>query len=325
MVSRVLFADISARYGFDCSKTEPSLVPPCRIIRCAAPRQGRDVEPRRPVARARPHARLQHLQAQQQPSVDDGGARDRHGRRRGASLRRVRRHRAENFAAFGGEREPRARRQRPGRDRKLKGFAARGRRGGGKLVNRNPLGGERARREPEQTHRQRRDRQMPPHSCRQLVRTVILATWGDVAVARTRGLGATPGAGSSGTTRTSRGTLASGAAAATGRFSGSGTVNVVGRWTGWLKMVMPPASIGLPPPCGETRTRKRRPWSAGPRFKVTSATRGGACGAAVASAAAGTCATPPAGTPAPIVADVICALKARVAGNAATGVPGAGT
>src|SRR6266699_6227038 len=34
------------------SKTEPSPVPACRIIRCAAPRQGRDVEPRRAWARA---------------------------------------------------------------------------------------------------------------------------------------------------------------------------------------------------------------------------------------------------------------------------------
>src|SRR6516162_4259594 len=52
MVSRVLFADTRARYGFDCSKTEPSPVPACRLIRCAAPRQGRDVEPRRAWARA---------------------------------------------------------------------------------------------------------------------------------------------------------------------------------------------------------------------------------------------------------------------------------
>src|SRR5262249_56133852 len=56
-------------------------------------------------------------------------------------------------------------------------------------------------------------------SFRQLVRTVILATWGDVAVTRSRGLGATPGAGSSGTTRTSGGTLVPGAAAATARLS----------------------------------------------------------------------------------------------------------
>ena len=69
----------------------------------------------------------------------------------------------------------------------------------------------------------------------------------------------------------------------------------------------------------------RRPWSAGPRFNVTSATRGGACGGAASSAAAGTRATPPAATPAPMVAEVICALKARVAGTAATGVPGGGT
>src|SRR5262249_17947598 len=44
-------------------------------------------------------------------------------------------------------------------------------------------------------------------------------------------------------------------------------------------MVIPPASIGLPPPCGETRTRKRRPWSAAPRLKVNSAARGGAAAA----------------------------------------------
>src|SRR6516164_7225162 len=154
MVSRILFADTSARYGFDCSKTEPSLF--LHVDSFAARR----------------HDKVETL----------------------------------NLAGLG-----RAR--------------------GDKFDHRKLLGGERARREPEQAHRQRRDRQMPPHSCRQLVRTVILATWGDVAVARTRGLGATPGAASSGTTRTSRGTLASGAAAATGRFSGSGTVNVVGPWT----------------------------------------------------------------------------------------------
>src|SRR6516162_8631077 len=190
MVSRVLFADTRARYGFDCSKTEHSPVPACRLIRCAAPRQGRDVEPRRAWARAAARA-----------APTPAGA----------------------VAA--------ARRQRPGRNLKLERFAARGRARGGKFDHRKLLGGERARREPEQAQHQRRDRQRPPHSCRQLVRTVILATWGDVAVARTRGLGATPGAASSGTTRTSRGTLAPGAAAATARFSGSGTVNVVGPCT----------------------------------------------------------------------------------------------
>src|SRR5262249_6528537 len=128
------------------------------------------------------------------------------------------------------EREPRARRQRPGRDRKLDGLPARGRRRGGELDRRKLLGGERARRGPEQACRPRRGREIPAHSYRQLARTVMFATWGDVAVARARGLGATPG-GSSGTTRMSRGTLAPGAAAVTTRFSGSGTVNVVGPWT----------------------------------------------------------------------------------------------
>src|SRR5262249_1825187 len=108
-------------------------------------------------------------------------------------------------------------------------------------------------------------------------------------------------------------------------FAGRGAGKGGGPGAGGRNLVPPPASIGLPPPWGETRTRKRRPWSAGPRFKVTSATRGGACGAAGASAAAGTCAIPPAATPAPMVAEGICALKARVAGTAATGGPGAGT
>src|SRR5262249_57392261 len=107
----------------------------------------------------------------------------------------------------------------------------RARRGGGGDLDHGDLRGDgRARRGPDQARRQRRDREIPPHSCRQLVRTVMLATWGDVAVARRRGLGATPGAASSGTTRMSSGTLAPGAAAVTTRFSGSGTVNVVGPW-----------------------------------------------------------------------------------------------
>src|SRR5262249_1457397 len=56
--------------------------------------------------RARRRARLQHLQAQTQPAVDDGGSRNRHRGRIGGSARRVRRHRAKGFAVFGGEREP---------------------------------------------------------------------------------------------------------------------------------------------------------------------------------------------------------------------------
>src|SRR5260221_6808448 len=60
---------------------------------------------------------------------------------------------------------------------------------------------------------------------------------------------------------------------------------------------------------GETRTRKRRPWSAGPRFKVTSATRGRASGALTSSAAAGTFATTAACRLAPIVDELIIELE----------------
>src|SRR6516225_7081644 len=206
MVSRVLFADTRARYGFDCSKTEPSPVPACRLIRCAAP------TPAGAVAAVR--RRWRSAGPARSPSWSVGPVSKAPLRR---ELRRFR------WRALAARLAAAARSQLEAREIR--------RARGGKFDYRKLLGGERARREPEQAQHQRRDRQRPPHSCRQLVRTVILATWGDVAVARTRGLGATPGAASSGTTRTSRGTLAPGAAAATARFSGSGTVNVVGPCT----------------------------------------------------------------------------------------------
>jgi hypothetical protein len=54
--------------------------------------------------RARWRARLEHLQAQSQVSVDDGRSGDWHRGRIGLSARRVRRHCAEDFTVFGKQR-----------------------------------------------------------------------------------------------------------------------------------------------------------------------------------------------------------------------------
>src|SRR6478672_7480517 len=71
--------------------------------------------------RARWRPRLEHLQAQPQTSIDNGGLRDRHRDRIGLAARRVRRHCAEAFAVLGRQREPGAARQWPGRDLEFDG------------------------------------------------------------------------------------------------------------------------------------------------------------------------------------------------------------
>jgi hypothetical protein len=180
--------------------------------------------------RARWRIRLEHLQAQTQMAVDHGRSRNWDRGYIGRVTRRIRGHCAEDLAVFGQQREPGAMRQWPSRDLELDRFAATDRTRGCKFEYRRFLGAERARPGAEKAHRQRRDRQILPQFYRQFVLTVILATRGEVAVARRRVLGAAPGACSSGTTRMSTGTFVP-AAAVTARFSGSGTVNVVGPWT----------------------------------------------------------------------------------------------
>src|SRR5262249_59249916 len=89
MVSRVLFAepksfaDQSARYGVGPSLPTRKNLPMFLPVESFAARRHDKVETLHlaGLVRARRRARLQHLQAQPQPSADDGGSRDRHGRR----------------------------------------------------------------------------------------------------------------------------------------------------------------------------------------------------------------------------------------------------